>query len=78
MYRNDDFLQGLAGTVHESGHALYESQLNPDHPGQPVQRALSMGMHESQSLFWERHIMLSKFFWKKYYSVIRETFWVLK
>jgi Zn-dependent M32 family carboxypeptidase len=28
-----------------------------------------MGMHESQSLFWERHILLSKFFWKKYYSV---------
>jgi len=31
---------------------------------QPVASALSMGMHESQSLFWERHVALSEPFWK--------------
>ncbi|KAL0491522.1 carboxypeptidase [Acrasis kona] len=73
-FRNDEFLQGLAGTIHESGHALYEAQLNPDHLGQPVSQPLSMGFHESQSLFWERHVLLSKSFWEKQWNNIRSTF----
>jgi carboxypeptidase Taq len=73
-YQNNEFLQGLAGTVHEAGHALYEMQLNMDYAGQPVQQPLSMGVHESQSLFWERHILLSKSFWQKHWSLVRETF----
>ena len=40
---------------------MYESQLRDS--GLPVDSALSMGVHESQSLFWERHIGLSRPFW---------------
>lgn len=49
-----EWYQGLAGSMHECGHALYESQLR--NSNLPVDTALSMGVHESQSLFWERHI----------------------
>lgn len=40
------------------GHALYEQgrNLGPEWEGLPVNSALSMGIHESQSLFWERMV----------------------
>jgi len=61
-FRPDEWYQGLAGSVHECGHALYEGQLRDS--ALPVDTALSMGVHESQSLFWERHVGLSKPFWR--------------
>lgn len=41
-----------------AGHALYEQgrNLGPEWEGLPVNSALSMGIHESQSLFWERMV----------------------
>ena len=49
-YREDDFVQSLMGTIHETGHARYEQNLPRDRLGQPVARARSMAIHESQSL----------------------------
>lgn len=43
------------GTVHETGHAMYEQGRNAKFAGLPVSDALSMGAHESQSLFWYVH-----------------------
>jgi carboxypeptidase Taq len=61
-FREDEWYQGLAGTIHEGGHAIYEQNLVSS--AVSIDAALSMGTHESQSLFWERHIGLSKPFWK--------------
>jgi carboxypeptidase Taq len=47
-YRKHEFFQAIADTVHEAGHTLYETQLNPKYPHQPVQQPLGMGVHESQ------------------------------
>ena len=63
-YDESVFMDAVMGTVHEVGHALYEQGLNKEQDGLPVQRALSMGIHESQSLFWERYIGQSQEFWK--------------
>lgn len=42
-------MEGVAGTVHEVGHALYEQgRPGGDMADLPVSRALSMGVHESQ------------------------------
>jgi carboxypeptidase Taq len=41
---------------------MYECALGRS--GLPADEALSMGVHESQSLFWERHVGLSRPFWK--------------
>lgn len=38
------------------GHALYEQGRPTEYLDLPVSRALSMGVHESQSLFWERWV----------------------
>jgi len=57
-----DVTEGLTGAIHETGHSLYEQGRNvyPDWEGLPVSKALSMGVHESQSLLWERMVALSK------------------
>jgi carboxypeptidase Taq len=55
-YNPKEFVQGIQGTVHESGHAMYEQGLNPEYSPLIVGKAHGMSLHESQSLFWERHI----------------------
>jgi len=61
-FNDKEWYQGLAGSVHEAGHAIYEQNLRES--GTSIDTFLSMGCHESQSLFWERHVSLSKPFWK--------------
>lgn len=60
-FKEHDITEGLTGAVHECGHALYEQGRNAgeDFAGLPVSAALSMGVHESQSLLWERMVALS-------------------
>ncbi|AKJ29662.1 carboxypeptidase M32 [Caldimonas brevitalea] len=55
-YREDDLLQALMGTIHETGHARYEQNLPRALLGQPVAQARSMGLHESQSLAFEMQL----------------------
>eukprot|EP00197_Chlamydomonas_leiostraca_P002616 CAMPEP_0202858268 /NCGR_PEP_ID=MMETSP1391-20130828/873_1 /ASSEMBLY_ACC=CAM_ASM_000867 /TAXON_ID=1034604 /ORGANISM="Chlamydomonas leiostraca, Strain SAG 11-49" /LENGTH=522 /DNA_ID=CAMNT_0049537167 /DNA_START=116 /DNA_END=1684 /DNA_ORIENTATION=- len=59
-FKPDDVLEGLTGAIHETGHALYEQGRDLTHDGLPVSQALSMGLHESQSLLWERMVALSR------------------
>jgi carboxypeptidase Taq len=62
-YSTDNWLEGVSGTVHEAGHGLYEQGRNKEFDDLPVSHALCMGVHESQSLFWERMIFQSLDFW---------------
>ena len=55
-YLDDDLAQALMGTVHETGHARYEQNLPRDWLGQPMARARSYGIHESQSLSFEMQL----------------------
>ncbi len=55
-YREDDFVQSLMGTIHETGHARYEQNLPREGLGQPAARARSMAIHESQSLSFEMQL----------------------
>lgn len=52
-YDETDFVQSLMGIVHETGHARYEQNLPKDYVSLPSGKARSMGIHESQSLFFE-------------------------
>jgi len=52
----DNFLSGLGSTVHEGGHGMYEQGL-PNHlAGTMLNQAAGMGIHESQSRFWENFV----------------------
>jgi carboxypeptidase Taq len=55
-YNEAEFVQSLMGIVHETGHARYEQGLPKSLAGLPVGEARSMGIHESQSLFFEMQL----------------------
>lgn len=55
-YDEAEFVQSLMGIVHETGHARYEQGLPKHLAGQPAGQARSMGIHESQSLFFEMQV----------------------
>lgn len=59
----------VGSQIHETGHALYEqrSSLNPDIRGTSLSGGVSMGIHESQSRFWENFLGRSLEFWKYWY-----------
>ncbi|MZR29229.1 carboxypeptidase M32 [Sneathiella litorea] len=58
-YETGDFTQSLMGTLHETGHALYEQGLPKEWRSQPVGAARGMALHESQSLLIEMQLSRS-------------------
>lgn len=73
-YNQESFVDGLMGTIHETGHALYELSRPLIYADLPVSQPVSMGIHESQSLLWERIVGLSKNFCAYIYQQLKETF----
>ena len=61
-YSADEFAGALLATAHETGHASYESGLPERWQGLPVGRSRNMCIHESQSLLFEKQIVLSRAF----------------
>lgn len=55
-YHDTEFVQSIMGIIHETGHARYEQGLPTQFSGLPVGEARSMGIHESQSLFFEMQL----------------------
>jgi carboxypeptidase Taq len=64
----------LWSCLHEGGHALYEQGLSHNELGTPSSEAASLGIHESQSRFWENHIGRGKSFWSFYYTKLQAFF----
>lgn len=64
----------LFGTIHESGHAMYEQGVGANLEGTLLARGASSGMHESQSRLWENVIGRSRPFWDCFYPRLQETF----
>jgi len=52
-YDDTEFAMALMAVLHETGHAMYESNLPRDWQHQPVGQARGMALHESQSLIVE-------------------------
>ncbi|OEE89233.1 peptidase M32 [Enterovibrio norvegicus FF-162] len=61
-YDEQDFTSAIMGVVHETGHARYEQGLPKSYAGFPAGEARSMGIHESQSLFFEMQLGRHPFF----------------
>jgi carboxypeptidase Taq len=73
-YLKRDVVSALFGIIHEGGHALYEQNISPDLAGTPLCTGTSMGIHESQSRFWENVIGRSRPFWSRYFADLQRTF----
>jgi carboxypeptidase Taq len=61
-YDEADFAKALMGTLHETGHALYQRGLPAEWRRQPVGDWRGMAIHESQSLFLEMQLCRSRAF----------------
>ena len=72
-FNEKEWYQGLMGTIHEGGHAMYEQNLLSD-SDLSIDTPLSMGVHESQSLFWERHIGKSREFYTWAQPILKKSF----
>jgi carboxypeptidase Taq len=69
-----NFLQAaLFGTMHETGHAMYEQGVRADMHGR-MATGTSLGVHESQSRLWENVVGRSRGFWKHYYPILQQKF----
>lgn len=68
----NNFISNIFVTLHEGGHCLYDKQLPKKHFGTPLCQAVSYGLHESQSRFWETIIGKSLSFWKMFYPEIKK------
>ncbi|WP_228551444.1 carboxypeptidase M32 [Paenibacillus sp. FSL W8-1187] len=73
-YLPEDVTSALFGTIHEAGHALYEQNISPELAGTSLCHGTSMGIHESQSRFWENIVGRSRPFWQRYFPDLQSRF----
>jgi carboxypeptidase Taq len=70
----EDRLEGLFSTMHETGHGLYEHNVDPTLERTPLARGTSLGMHESQSRMWENLVGRSLPWWRFLYGELQQAF----
>lgn len=71
---NNHLDSSLFSIIHESGHAVYEQGIRDDLTQTLVGGGASMGMHESQSRFFENILGRKKSFWKPIYQHLQQAF----
>lgn len=71
-YDEADFRTAVFGTIHECGHAIYEQNISEELTGTTLAEGTSMGIHESQSLFFENFIARNFSFWKHNYPILQQ------
>ena len=59
----NNYISAIFSVLHETGHALYEQNINQKWKYQPVGSISSYGFHESQSRLYENIIGRSQEFW---------------
>jgi carboxypeptidase Taq len=64
----------IFGTLHETGHALYEQGSPKKWDRSFLAGGVSLGVHESQSRTWENIVGRSRAFWKKFLPELQSIF----
>lgn len=67
-------ISNISIILHEAGHSLYEMGLPEEQYGSPLGESISLGMHESQSRWWETRIGQSKPFWHHFLPLLKQHF----
>ena len=82
-WRPDYLPMSIFGSIHETGHALYEMGVDPsftrsamttDMIGLYAVGGTSFGMHESQSRLLENHVGRAPEFWHRHFGTLRDHF----
>lgn len=73
-YLENNFLSSMYSVIHESGHALYELNVSDSLNGTCLGSGVSMGIHESQSRFYENFVGRSEAFITLIFPVLQQLF----
>ncbi|WP_242985312.1 carboxypeptidase M32 [Vallitalea okinawensis] len=73
-YYENLLTSSLFSTLHEGGHGIYEQNIDEKYAGTPVCDGTSMGIHESQSRFYENILGRSLSFWEFTYPKLKEIY----
>ena len=73
-YYPEHLIYAIFSTIHETGHALYEQQCDPALNGTFSAGGASLGLHESQSRFYENIVGRSRAFWQAHYPKLQQVF----
>ncbi len=73
-YLENYVFSSIFAAIHELGHALYEQQVSTAYDDTLLNGGTSMGIHESQSRFYENTIGRSKEFWEVHLPKFKELF----
>ncbi|MDR0378264.1 MAG: carboxypeptidase M32 [Spirochaetaceae bacterium] len=73
-YKETSVLSAIFSTIHESGHAFYEMDIDPELRGTCLAEGVSMGIHESQSRLWENVFGRSRAFWECLFPQLKALF----
>lgn len=73
-YLENFMFSSIFAAIHELGHATYEQQIDSKWDDTLLNGGTSMGIHESQSRFYENNIGRSIEFWEAHYPKLKEIF----
>lgn len=73
-YFENNLLPALFSTIHEGGHAIYEQNVGEELNFSTLGSGTSMGIHESQSRFFENVVGRSKSFIEFLYPIVKDAF----
>jgi carboxypeptidase Taq len=73
-YLEDMVFSSIFAAIHELGHATYEQQVDDKWDDTTLNGGASMGIHESQSRFYENVVGRSPEFWQVHFPKFKEIF----
>jgi carboxypeptidase Taq len=73
-YDEGNLGMALFSAMHEAGHGLYESGVDPELRRTPLAKPRSLGLHESQSRLWENWVARSRPYLERLLPRLRESF----
>lgn len=73
-YHPDNFSSSMFSVIHEGGHALYDTGSRSEYAYTVLDGGVSMGIHESQSRFYENILGRSRAFSEFIFPKLRELF----
>lgn len=71
-YYGHDPLSSIFSAIHEGGHGIFEQNVNPEYDNTVAGSCRYMGLHESQSRFYENILGRNKNFWIPVYEKLGE------
>lgn len=70
-FHEDNAIDPMFSAIHEGGHAIFEQNVAPELDGTPAGSCDYLGVHESQSRFYENILGRNKNFWIPIYPKVQ-------